>query len=369
MRHAIQATRYLNSYFCCGKMTESVWTTIGVVLVRNLGLTAVLILALPVFAHHSDAGIDMDSVVTLQGTVTEFNWRNPHIYFTLETTDASGERIEWEVQMGSTVTSTRRGWRQDSLSPGDRVTVQIHPAQDGRPYGIFDSLERAGETVFGEPLYAPQVTASTDTLEGKWMANGAELVSYPGGFDGFFRAELRLTERGAAAQAAYVGLSEENPHSRCIGRPTPAMIVSSDLYALEIEIDQDEQTVLIRSEFWDEERTVYMDGRIHPAGSERFPGGHSIGRWEGETLVVDTTNFADHRSPYQIGVPSGSQKHVVERYRLNETGTRIRVEFVLEDPEYIAEPLVHTRELIYSPDIELTRYDCNPETSRRFVPR
>jgi hypothetical protein len=307
--------------------------------------------------------------MALQGTVTEFNWQNPHIYFTMETIDARGERIEWEVQMGSTITSTRRGWTPDSLSAGDRVTVRAHPAQDGRPYGILNSLEREGDIVFAEPLYTPEVTATTSSLEGKWMANSSELISYPGGFDGYFRAQLRLTEKGAAAQAAYDGFSDENPHSTCIGRPTPAMIVSTNLYALQIEINEDEEIIFIRSEFWDEERTVYMDGRGHPAESERFASGHSIGWWEEDTLVVDTTNFTDHRSPYQIGVPSGAQKHVVERYRLNEEGTRIVVEFVLEDPEYIAEPLAHTRELIYSPQIEISRYDCNLETTRRFVPQ
>ena len=199
------------------------------------------------------------------------------------------------------------------------------------------------------------------------MANSSELISYPGGFDGFFKAQLRLTVKGAAAQAAYDELSDENPESQCIGRPTPAMIVSSNLYPLQLEINEDQKIIMIRIEFWDEERTVYMDGRAHPDISERFASGHSIGRWDGDTLVVDTMNFTDHRSPYQIGVPSGAQKHVVERYRLNEEGTRIVVEFVLEDPEYIAEPLSHARELIYSPQMEISRYDCDPEAARRFV--
>ena len=84
-------------------------------------------------------------------------------------------------------------------------------------------------------------------------------------------------------------------------------------------------------------------------------------------LVVDTANFANHRSPYQMGVPSGNQKHVVERYRLNGEGTRMIVEFTLEDPEYIAEPLTHSRELIYSPQVELSSYDCDPEAARRFM--
>lgn len=78
----------------------------------------------------------------------------------------------------------------------------------------------------------------------------------------------------------------------------------------------------------------------------RFATGHSIGHWEGDTLVVDTANFDDHRSPYRIGVPSGGQKHVVERFRLTEDGTHIDLEFVLDDPEYLAEPMVHRRQLI-----------------------
>ena len=147
------------------------------------------------------------------------------------------------------------------------------------------------------------------------------------------------------------------------------MIVASNLFPLEIEIDEQRQIISIRIEFWDEERTVYMDGRPHPDASERFHSGHSIGRWEGDTLVVDTTNFTDHRSPYQIGVPSGAQKHVVERYRLVEDGTRLAVEFVLEDPEYIAEPLTHARELIYAPQLELSTFDCDLESARRFLPQ
>ena len=336
-----------------------------------------LVLASSVSGHHSDAGLDMGSVVTLEGAVTEFNWRNPHVYFTVETTDERGEQVEWAVQMSSTNTVTRMGWTRESLLIGDRIEVQAHPSRDGRPYGLLYSIQKEGGVVLptafdsdsADPiLRRPSTTPRANSLEGTWMADGSELVNYPGGFDGFFRAQLTLTEKGVAAQAAYNEFSNENPESSCIGRPTPAMIVSTNLYAMQIEINEDEQIILIRSEFWDEERTVYMDGRGHPGEGERYTSGHSIGWWDGETLVVDTRNFTDHRSPYQMGLPSGSQKHVVERYRLNEEGTRIVVEFVLEDPEYIAEPMTHARELIYSPHIEIFRFDCDPQVTRRFVP-
>ena len=192
------------------------------------------------------------------------------------------------------------------------------------------------------------------------------MPSFPGGIDGFFNAQLVLTEKGEAAKAAYDPLSPENPESQCIGRPSPGMLVSSTRYPIEISFNGND-TITIRSQYWDELRTVYMDGREHPADSERTHSGHSIGRWDGDTLVVDTRNFADHRSPYQIGVPSGAQKHVIERYRLIEDGSRIAVEFMLEDPEYLAAPMTHARELIYVPDIEMTPFECDMEATSRFL--
>ena len=189
-----------------------------------------------------------------------------------------------------------------------------------------------------------------------------------GGFDGFFLANLVLTEEGERAQAVYDPLSLENPESTCVGRPTPGMLVSSNLYPIEI-IFNDDETITIRTDYYDETRIVYMDGREHPNSNERFQTGYSIGFWNGDTLVVDTRNFTDHRSPYQVGVPSGGQKHVVERYQLIENGTRIAVDFMLEDPQYIAEPLVHSRELIYSPQLGSNLFDCDPEAASRFVPQ
>lgn len=65
----------------------------------TLAATAIFI-ASPVLAHHSDAGINMDAITAFEGTVTEYNWRNPHVYLLVETTDESGEAVEWEIQNG-----------------------------------------------------------------------------------------------------------------------------------------------------------------------------------------------------------------------------------------------------------------------------
>jgi len=322
--------------------------------------------AVAAHAHHSDAGLDMESVVAFEGTVTAFVWRNPHVYVGVEAPGARGETVAWELQMGPINVLSRRGWRSDTLTPGDAVSVRAHVATSGRPYGVVESIDKDGGLGLVATGPAP-ASARATTIEGKWMSDRAATMNFPGGFDGFFHALMKPNEKGRAAEAAYDPLSDENPEATCIGRPTPAAIVSSSLYLLDIDIRDAEQIIVIRSEAFGEVRTIYMDGRGHPDANVRFATGHSIGHWDGDTLVVDTANFEDHRSPYQIGIPSGGQKHVIERYRLADDGTRLDVEFTLEDPEYLAEPMVHRRPLIYSPHLDMFPGDCDPEATRRFV--
>ena len=67
-----------------------------------------------------------------------------------------------------------------------------------------------------------------------------------------------------------------------------------------------------------------------------------------------------------FGVPSGAQKHVVERYTLSEDGTRITLDVFVEDPEYLAESLTGRMEWRYTPEFQLYGYDCDLENSRVF---
>ena len=345
---------------------------------RNvLTIAVAVVAAAPVAAHHSDAGLDMQSLVTLDGTVVEYNWRNPHVYIVVDSLDEQGRTVRWSLQTSSTLTVARNGWTGDSLVPGEGVTFSAHPALDGRPYALLESIEKERGIPLGAEFYAnsgepriagPEITERATSLEGFWISDGDRLVDYPGGFDGFSRSQLTPNDRGLAAQAAYDELSEENPESTCIGRPVPGMIVNSVVYPIQIEFIDGGDRIAIRSEFFDEERIVHMDGRPHPDIDQRFQTGHSIGTLEDNVLIVDTRNFEDHRSPYQTGVPSGAHKHVVERYELGEDGTHILLEFMLEDPEYFVAPMTHSRELFYVPDHEPTRFDCDIESTRRFVP-
>jgi hypothetical protein len=332
-----------------------------------IALVAGVVIALPVYAHHSDAGVDMESVVAFDGVVREFTWKNPHVYVVVEVEQNGESPIAWELQMAAVTILSRRGWTRETLSPGDQVSVRANPAEDGRRYGILQSVEKEGGLALTAAVSAPNVPPSTTTLAGNWLTDRATTQFYPGGFDGFFRALLKLNDKGKVAMSSFSALSDENPDASCVGRPTPSALVSTNLYLMEIDLTNQEEVIILRSERFNEVRTVFMDGRLHPDPDERFAAGHSIGRWDGDTLVIDTANFEDHRSPYQIGVPSGGLKHVVERYGLSEDGTHLDVELILDDPEYLTEPLVHSRQLIYSPHLVMLRGDCDEESTSRFL--
>ena len=239
---------------------------------------AVLVLTSPVFGHHADTGLDLESVLAIEGTVTEFNYRNPHTYLTIESTEAGSEPVEWEIQLGAAAALSRRGVTRDTLQLGDQIVVELHPARDGRPYGLVVSIEKEGVEVVSRSRRSliQQTVASTTTLEGRWFVDRSSLVDYPGGLEELATEQLTLTEKGQVAADAFDQNSEENPLLSCTSRPTPAGIVYTDFYPMEIEFIEDE-IIMIRSQYFDQERTVYMDGRAHPESSERFhEGQHAL---------------------------------------------------------------------------------------------
>ena len=93
---------------------------------------------------------------------------------------------------------------------------------------------------------------------------------------------------------------------------------------------------MLRTEYMEIERTVHMDGRAAP--NEYLRQGHSVGRWDGDVLVVETTHFADDAWGTARGIPGGANKRVVERYRLTDGGETLTVDFTIESPDYLTEP-------------------------------
>lgn len=331
--------------------------------IYRLAVASILLLvATAAFGHHSPIIFDTDTVIVIEGEITQFDWRSPHTYIFVETTTGSGGMTEWQFESDAVPILSRNGWSADTLTPGERVSIRANPDRNAkRNHGLLISLERSDGSILtptaGDPN-APQ-SVSRSTLAGTWEQGFENFLGFRGR-----GLEVQTTPAGTAARASYDILTQ-NPVAECIAYPSP-MIVAVPQHLNEITIETDR--VLIHNEFFNVQRTVWMDGRDHPANAERTNQGHSIGRWDGDVLVVDTRNFADHRSTLPgTGLPSGAQKHVIERYRLNDDGTGISIEIFLEDPEFLAEPFTYTLEWRSSGYTELLTFTCEVDQATRFM--
>jgi uncharacterized cupredoxin-like copper-binding protein len=91
-------------------------------------------------AHHSGAMFDRGKTATITGTVTEFNWTNPHSSIKVEVT-ANGKAESWAIEMNSPNNLVREGWKRTTIKPGDKVTLTINPLRDGKPGGWYLSIK------------------------------------------------------------------------------------------------------------------------------------------------------------------------------------------------------------------------------------
>jgi hypothetical protein len=114
------------------------------------GFAAVALAAAPAFAHHSFAMFDNTKNVTLEGTVKEFQWTNPHSWIQIVAKDASGKDVEYSIEGGSPNGLARQGWKRTSLKPGDKATLVMHPLKDGTAGGSLVTVSVGGVQV-GNP--------------------------------------------------------------------------------------------------------------------------------------------------------------------------------------------------------------------------
>jgi hypothetical protein len=105
-----------------------------------LGIATVFTaLSAALFAHHSPVMFDMTKTQTLEGTVVEFAWTNPHSSIQLDVQTPTGVE-RWGVEMGSPNSMVKAGWKSNIVKAGDKVTVNVHPLKSGEPGGIFMSI-------------------------------------------------------------------------------------------------------------------------------------------------------------------------------------------------------------------------------------
>lgn len=95
---------------------------------------------MPAWVHHSGAMFDSAKEQTIAGTVTEFNWTNPHSSFKVNVVGADKKEDIWAIEMNGPQNLVHAGWKRTTIKTGDKVTVVVHPLRDGRPGGSFVSI-------------------------------------------------------------------------------------------------------------------------------------------------------------------------------------------------------------------------------------
>jgi hypothetical protein len=120
---------------------------------KALGLAglAVVCTAFAALAHHSFAMFDASKIVTLDGSVKEFQWTNPHAFIIVLVDQAEGPPVQWAVEMNGPSGLVRDGWRPKTLTPGMKVKVVIHPLHDGGKGGQYLAVTLPDGKVMGNP--------------------------------------------------------------------------------------------------------------------------------------------------------------------------------------------------------------------------
>jgi len=316
-------------------------------------------------SHHSAAALyDLSRVVTVEGSVSRYEWANPHVYVYLEQTTDFGDTIEWEIWALPPSVMRRLGWDRDSIAVGDSLGVSGHPARYRSGKSLFPlSIQRNGVTLYEQGdsirrLSTPggDPDAPARALDGTWetLLNLPLILS-------LVEPKFALTDKGATAAKNFDDATM-NPAVDCIPHSAPLLMIDPDAKRIVTQGD----VILIEGGYGGEVLRTVRLGAVDNDGASPSIQGHSVGRWEGRTLVIDTTHFADHRQGNTYsGVPSGEQKHLVERLTVNEDGKGLTYRFELSDPEYLLEPV--TGEVQYRPGRDFEHYECSLENARRYL--
>ncbi len=356
-------------------------------------LTVFVAVAAPAFAHHGPGSFDLAKTVTFEhAKLTRIELINPHSWLYFETTEPDGKVMKHRCEMRSVMTLRRSGWEPELFKVGSKMTVTASPDKADAAscylqtiefdngnrmdrYGQYvksgtkitevrgqiappDTTKRAARRPSGEPNisgdWAPEQVVMADPRgTGGGLvplsqigergappaaraggARGAGGGGRAGGGRGAAPAAPRLyngtalTELGEKEAAAFK--REDNPRFRC---ETTSIIFDWTFDGPVNRITQNKDTIVIQYGQMGLKRTVFMNMKQHPANVKPSRAGHSIGRWDGDTLVVDTVGFL----PGVLNQPvrHSDKLHVIERFTLDPKTMKLTRAYTAEDPVYM----------------------------------
>ena len=321
------------------------------------------LLPMAVRAHHAvGAFFDTSAPMTIEGTLTSMRWQNPHVLLTVEPDPAGNGAEVWHVESGGPTLLRRLGVTADIAAVGDRVSISGYPSRiqpqemigvsidlpDGRSLPMFPTLAAR----FGhQPQSGVHITAEAAEA-GAREARGIFRVWTYGRTSDRPVVAPAYTPQALAGQAQYDPLVDD-PALRCIAAGMPLVMDNP----FPIEFTDLGTEILLELELWDIDRTIHMSDSADESDRPGASLGYSTGRWEGNSLVVNTTDI-DWGYFDDAGTPQSPLVRSVERFTLSEDESRLDYEVVITDPETLLEPLVLHWHWNWVPGEALQDYGC-----------
>lgn len=323
-------------------------------------IAALVVGGVTAMAHHSAVAFDQQKTLTITGTIKSYRFANPHVQLIVTVTRDDGSKFDMDVEAGAASVLNGLGFTKNTLKVGEAVTINGNPARQNPAQMLGKELFKKADGAYvplfigSKSAYAAKLNEKASSIEGTWFSPMRSFTSVLGA-----AAKWPLNDKGKAARAA----SDPNVTSQadCVPVGEPAVTV----YPVATNIKVEKDKVIIKTDWMDTVRIVYMDGRKAPARPSLH--GHSVGRWEGSVLVVETTNFAEHKSGLAMSVPSSTQKKLVERFELGEDGRTLKYYGTVEDSTYLAAPGQFTATLEYRPTMPFSNQKCDVQIARAFL--
>lgn len=332
---------------------------------RSVSIALLLAAAQQASAHHAfSPHFDIDKPVVITGRVIELERRNPHAYLHVSAVDENGLTREYVCESHGITQLTRNGIRPEMLTPGTVVTLRGSQARRD-PYGcFFTSIEFEDGRVLD--VNGPRGAASSreetvrHDIYGTWMRASAS--STPSGDQPMINF---MTPAGEAAVAAYDPFTDD-PTFRC----NPVSIRRVWFApGTPLSISREGDKIILRHEWMDVVRVVHLDVAEHPADGPRTTLGHSIGRFEGDTLVIETANYSAGVLAQYVETPGKPVRGMlhsdalksVERVRFDPETNRLELSIYYEDPIFFTRPFPPATATYAPSDLDIQPFGCRPE--------
>jgi hypothetical protein len=350
------------------------------------------------FAHHEvTAKFDETKQAALSGIVTAVDWRNPHVHVFMNVDGADGQSANWAIELESTIALEKSGWRADTLRPGDGVSVEGIVARDGtrQIWGETVTQKATGRHILyaidTAPI-APQTPrptprwpdgrprlGATDTESGYWGYPTATALRQSG-------ANVAMNEHGLLAnpndaarvaplQPWALALYQHRQQRRLRYDPTfvnckpPGGVryLQSE-YGIQLVEDRERERIFVLIGGGNHNyRIIYLDGRENRGqvrGDDDNPlyYGRGSGRWDGDTLVVETTGFNEDFWFTNGGLPHTNLLKLTERFSRPNLDT-LHYEVTIDDPGAYTKPWSMNWDLRWVGGEELPVHFCQDNRS------